>query len=130
MSNIMTFLVYESVDWEFDNVIAVASTYEKALELLVDHLNDNVTRPDRVDLMQGREDSSYDGVYIDSYRIVQTVINGLRKNSNDIPLFLDNERVIQRYESAEFQNNRGFFTVDMVKSMLQTREQLKYGVAS
>ena len=130
MSNIMTFLVYESVDWEFDNVIAVASTYEKALELLVDHLNDNVTRPDRVDLMQGREDSSYDGVYIDSYRIVQTVINGLRKNSNDIPLFLDNERVIQHSDSAEFQNNRGFFTVDMVKSMLQTREQLKYGVAS
>ena len=130
MSNIMTFLVYESVDWEFDNVIAVVSTYEKALELLVDHLNDNVTRPDRVDLMQGREDSSYDGVYIDSYRIVQTVINDLHSNHNEIPLFLDNELLIQHSHTAEFQKNGGYFTVDVVKSIHQTHEQWKYGVAS
>ena len=130
MSNIMTFLVYESMDWEFDRVIAVASTYEQALELLVDHLNASVGRPDRVDSMQGREDSTYHKVYVDSYRIVQTVINDLRSNHNEIPLFLDNELLIQHSHTAEFQKNGGYFTVDVVKSIHQTHEQLKYGVAS
>ncbi len=140
MSNIMTFLVYESVDWEFDNVIAVASTYERAVELLVERLNDSVNRPDRVDSMRGRVDSTYHNIDIDTYRIVQTVIDGLRSNTREtkvlwsnnleIPLFLDNERVIQHSHTTEFQKNGGYFTVDAVLSMLETYEQWKYGVVA
>ena len=133
MSNNMTFLVYESMDWEFDRVIAVASTYERAVELLVERLNDSVNRPDRVD-------STYHNIAIDTYRIVQTVIDGLRSNtletkvlwSNTLenPLFLDNERVIQHSHTTEFQKNGGYFTVDAVLSMLETYEQWKYGVVA
>ena len=133
MSNNMTFLVYESIDWELDRVIAVASTYEIAVELLVERLNDSVNRPDRVD-------STYRNIDIDTYRIVQTVIDGLRSknrettvlwsNTLEIPIFLDNERVIQHSHTTEFQKNGGYFTVDAVLSMLETYEQWKYGVVA
>lgn len=125
MSNIMTFLVYETMDWEFDNVIAVASTYEKALELLVEKLNSGVYLP------ENEEDFVFDDIHIDAYRIVQTVIDDLRGNTNEIRLFLDNQKVIQHSKSKQFQvKDNGCFTVDAVKSMLESHEEWKYGVAS
>lgn len=132
MSNAVTFLVYETMNYEFDNVVAVASTYKKAVELLVERLNSQVYRPDRVDLMQGKDSSEYHNTGIDQYSIVEVALDSLYSSEfrTDMPVFLDNQKVIEHSFTTEFQKNGGYFTVDAVQSLLETYEQWKYGVAA
>lgn len=132
MSSTVTFLVYETMDWEFDNVVAVASTYERAVELLVERLNSQVYRPDRVDLMEGKDSSEYHNTGIDQYSIVEVALDSLYSSNRrtDMPVFLDNQKVIEHSFTAEFQKNGGYFTVDAVQSLLESYEQWKYGVAA
>lgn len=118
--------------YEFDNVVVVASTFEKAVELLVEHLRIQVYRPERVDLMQGKDSSEYHNTGIDQHSIVEATLDSLYSSNRrtDMPVFLDNQKVIEHSFTTEFQKNGGYFTVDAVQSLLETYEQWKYGVAA
>ncbi len=114
------FMLNEQMDYEFDSTVGVFSSFETAMQKLLDILNSNVDRPDRFDRMQGKTQSRYFGAYV-NHLIMEKQVDGDGESVN--VWFLEDEEAIQFSYTVEFQENGGHFTMEWLQCAIEDKSE-------
>jgi len=118
------FIVEKQWDWEGSTTISVCDSFDKVVEVITAYLNGRVERPDRVDNMSGvtTPKAPY-SIGSDRISVNMCLMNDIEdRNSTRTDRVwwnLYEQDAINHAYTVEFAKNGGYFSVDVVKSLLK-----------
>jgi hypothetical protein len=105
-----------SIEWELTDNIMIADSYEKAVQALVDYLNDDIHMVDANGIDNSDGEYRYYFGYVDHLEVVEHELNTYMGRDASRSMLEVHDTEIQKFvHSPEFHQGQGF-TAEMLES--------------